>query len=68
MPEAKPADEFVASPKRNAVLHAWITSLQRTKLEAEAKRRRLHPDELMAKIAAVVIDGDWFGTLLDNER
>lgn len=60
------ADAFEPSPKRHAVAHAWLTVEQHQALDDEAQRRRMHPDQLLAQVAAIVIDDDWFGTLLDK--
>jgi len=60
------ADDFEPTPKRTRVAHAWLTAEQHDALKLEADRRRIHPDQLLARVASVVIDDDWFATLLDE--
>lgn len=60
--EATPAP--VLPPRRCRVAHAWLTDPMYADLEAEANRRRLHPDELLARIAESVLENGWIDAVL----
>lgn len=53
------------SPRRHHVVHAWVTQEIHQLLEREAKRRRVHPDQLVAEIVTVVIGDDMLAAVLD---
>jgi len=68
MPEAysEQSAAFTPTPRRTHVAHAWLNSPVYAELLAEADRRRIHPDQLCARVLEVVAREDWFGTLLDQ--
>ena len=43
------------SPRRTHVAHAWLTAFPYAELQAEADRRRIHPDALAARILERVL-------------
>lgn len=46
---------IIATPRRTHVAHAWLTAFPYAELQAEADRRRLHPDALAARIIEKVL-------------
>jgi len=56
--------QFVVTPRRCRVAHAWITNEMYAQLEAEAGRQRCHPDELVAQIVESVLDGGFVDLVL----
>jgi len=52
----------IVTPRRTHVAHAWMTAFPYEELQAEADRRRLHPDALAAKIIEKVL----FAGLVDE--
>lgn len=60
--QAKPAP--VLTPRRCRVAHAWLTEAMHADLAAEANRRRLHPDELLARIIESVLENGWIDAVL----
>jgi hypothetical protein len=52
----------ILTPRRTHVAHAWLTAFPYAELQAEADRRRLHPDALAARILEKVL----FGGLVDD--
>jgi hypothetical protein len=50
------------TPRRTHVAHAWLQAVPYAELQAEADRRRLHPDALAARIIEKVL----FGGLVDE--
>lgn len=50
MAGAEAGSSVIVTPRRTHVAHAWLTEVTYAELQAEADRRRLHPDALVAKI------------------
>lgn len=47
--------QVIVTPRRTHVAHAWLMAFPFAELQAEADRRRLHPDALAAKILEKVL-------------
>lgn len=56
----------VLTPRRCHVGHVWMSDAVYLALEAEAQRRRKHPDALLAEIAESIISENLFKALLDR--
>lgn len=50
MEAASERTDFIPTPPRTHVTHAWLPAFPYAELEAEAQRRRIHPDRLTAQI------------------
>jgi hypothetical protein len=55
MDAAASASQVIPTPRRTHVAHAWLTAFPYAELQAEADRRRLHPDALAARIIEKVL-------------
>lgn len=64
MPEAAAESAVIPTPRRTHVAHAWLMAFPYAELEAEAQRRRQHPDALAAKILEKVLCGGLVDELL----
>jgi hypothetical protein len=60
-----PAD-FAPTPKRNHVMHAWLSAEIAIALEQEAKRRGLHPDALLAEVTTRLVKKRAFRAIVDR--
>lgn len=55
MDAATSQQPMFVKPRRAHVTHAWMTDFVYAELEAEARRRLLHPDALAARILEKVL-------------
>lgn len=60
---ASPPDK--TSPRATHVAHAWLTADVYGMLELEATRRRLHPDQLAARILTILLSAYEVGSIVD---
>jgi hypothetical protein len=60
------AAELIVTPRRTHVAHCWITAFPYAELQAEADRRRLHPDALAARILEKVLCRGMVDELIDR--
>ena len=65
MDAAAAGTPVIVAPRRTHVAHAWLTAFPFAELQAEADRRRLHPDALAAKILEKVLCRGLVDELLD---
>jgi hypothetical protein len=66
MDAAAAGSKVIVTPRRTHVAHAWLTAEEYRMLELEAQLRRVHPDQLAARILATMLAHDAVGLLLDR--
>lgn len=66
MDAAAAGSGLIVTPRRTHVAHAWMTAFPFAELQAEADRRRLHPDALAARILEKVLCRGMVDELLDR--
>lgn len=57
---------LIVTPRRTHVAHAWMMAFPYAELQAEADRRRLHPDALAALILCKVLSRGLVDELIDR--
>lgn len=57
---------IIPTPRRTHVAHAWMTAFPYAELQAEADRRREHPDRIAARILEKVLCRGLVDELLDR--
>jgi transposase len=66
MSAAAAQSPVIPTPRRTHVAHAWMTAFPYAELQAEADRRRQHPDRLAATILEKVLCRGLVDELLDH--
>jgi len=66
MDAAEGTSPVIVTPRRTHVAHAWLTAFPYAELQAEADRRRVHPDALAARILEKVLCRGVVDELLDH--
>ena len=62
---ASPA-ESSTTPKRNHVVHGWLSAEDYIAIEKQAIARRMHPDALVAMILSKLARKRSFGAIIEN--
>ena len=65
MPDVPAVAGVAISHPRSHVTHAWLTAVVFAELRDEAVRRRMHPDQLTAKIVEKAVCRGVIDALLD---
>lgn len=66
MSAVTPTAQHAPSARRHRMMHPWLSAETFAKIEAEAARRKLHPDVLAALVLEIVAHDNLFMAVIDT--